>query len=841
MEYIVSELPSVLEPSSTYFVQLPEAGVFNMYVTDSTGRGIPLGTIERAYKVKNNLGQPSNEQIFKITIDLEEGITELPEKWLPNFRSINPINYTNIKLPNSLVNLKDYSLEGYPLTRFEFPNTWAQETRTYGKYLFKGSAISEVPRELEGKLTEGMFMDSKVRMIPANTTDFPKNVFKGTEITEIRDTAGSWYPGSVTLHQGAFHGKFPVTSIQSEISIASWEVGSIYADIDTFDLNRYSSLNTASQAISPFVSGSKVKRYITSTISNSYTDEQTKGAEIELLDLSGSHSINLENTQTKPALQNVKKIKFPTTMTEYPDFSSVANFNSGIIYDVEKSDLERITKIDTNNGRFDFTGSLELPSTFPGVSIGNYGKITELTVTNKSQVEKLLQNNNGILTAQENPDSVLERINIKASGTSTDATDLNLFLKVADVLQSPSELFGKVKKIFGELVVNSNTGGSADYSTRGTPLSSDVNIDGLKFKVKDNSISVSSYTGLVKFFQREDNIGKLIDASEVGGKIMFGAGGSQANMPNPQISDELLKELNNSTTITEVSVLPISLGGEDVSSQSAVLGSLLKGLEYTKLTVDINGNYNGKAADKQLYSVLSKMSTDGGGSSYYGSNNNPKLKIDTLSDHTCTLNQFKNFLNIFPESNSEGQRQQHSTTIQAGRLRSKESIDGTKNNLMPISSINLKLPDYTGIENLALKDNDDWSQLTSIDITSGYNSDYNSLFDYLSGALANLNSISLKVDSTKTKSQYNPSDDCSILKVKLPAWVTSDKIGEIGFVGASTEGKMELTLEYPGVLEFSKFKFKENQDNVIKVPADQVENYKAASGWSTMANKIQAI
>ena len=139
MEYIVSELPSVLEPSSTYFVQLPEAGVFNMYVTDSTGRGIPLGTIERAYKVKNSLGQPSNEQIFKITIDLEEGITELPEKWLPNFRSINPINYTNIKLPNSLVNLKDYSLEGYPLTRFEFPNTWAQETRTYGKYLFKGS------------------------------------------------------------------------------------------------------------------------------------------------------------------------------------------------------------------------------------------------------------------------------------------------------------------------------------------------------------------------------------------------------------------------------------------------------------------------------------------------------------------------------------------------------------------------------------------------------------------------------------------------------------------------------------------------------------------------------
>ena len=344
MEYIVSELPSVLEPSSTYFVQLPEAGVFNMYVTDSTGRGIPLGTIERAYKVKNNLGQPSNEQIFKITIDLEEGITELPEKWLPNFRSINPINYTNIKLPNSLVNLKDYSLEGYPLTRFEFPNTWAQETRTYGKYLFKGSAISEVPRELEGKLTEGMFMDSKVRVIPANTTDFPKNVFKGAEITEIRDVAGSWHPGSVSLHQGSFHGKFPVTSIQSEISIASWEGGSIYADIDTFDLNRYSSLNTTSQAISPFVSGSKIKRYVTSTISNSYTDEQTKGAEIELLDLSGSHSINLENAQTKPALQNVKKVKFPTTMTEYPDFSSVANFNSGIIYDVEKSDLERITK-----------------------------------------------------------------------------------------------------------------------------------------------------------------------------------------------------------------------------------------------------------------------------------------------------------------------------------------------------------------------------------------------------------------------------------------------------------------------------------------------------------------
>lgn len=841
MEYIVSELPSVLEPSSTYFVQLPEAGVFNMYVTDSTGRGIPLGTIERAYKVKNNLGQPSNEQIFKITIDLEEGITELPEKWLPNFRSINPINYTNIKLPNSLVNLKDYSLEGYPLTRFEFPNTWAQETRTYGKYLFKESAISEVPRELEGKLTEGMFMDSKVRAIPANTTDFPKNVFKGAEIIEIRDVAGSWHPGSVSLHQGAFHGKFPVTSIQSEISIASWEGGSIYVDIDTFDLNRYSSLNTTSQVISPFVSGSKVKRYVTSTTANSYTDEQTKGAEIELLDLSGSHSINLETAQTKPALQNVKKIKFPTTTTEYPDFSLVANFNSGLIYDVTESDLQRITKIDPVNGRFNFTGSLELPSTFPGVKLSNYGKVTEITFTNKSQVEKLLQNNNGVLTAQEDPDSVLERINIKASGTSTDATDLDLFLKVADVLQSPSELFGKVKKISGELVVNSNTAGSSGYSTRDTSLSSDVNIDGLKFKVKDNSVSVSSYTGLVKFFQREANVGKLIDASEVGGKIVFGAGGSQANMPNPQVSNELLQEINNSTTITEVGVLPISMGGEDIGAQSSVFRELLKGLEYTKLTVDINGNYNGRAADKQFYSVLSNMSTDGGNSSYYGSNSDPKFKLDTLSDHTCTLNQFKNFLNIFPESNSEGQRQQQQTILQAGRLRSKESIDGTKNNLMPISSINLKLPDYTGIENLALKDNDDWSQLTSINITSGNNSDYNSLFDYVTEALANFNSISLKVDTTKTKSPYNPSDEYVTLKVKLPSWITSDKIGEIGFVGASTEGKMELTLEYPGVLEFSKFKFKENQDNVIKVPADQVENYKAASGWSTMATKIREI
>lgn len=837
MEYIVSELPSVLEPSSTYFVQLPEAGVFNMYVTDSTGRGIPLGTIERAYKVKNNLGQPSNEQIFKITIDLEEGITELPEKWLPNFRSVNPINYTNIKLPNSLVNLKDYSLEGYPLTRFEFPTTWAQETRTYGKYLFKGSAISEVPRELEGKLTEGMFMDSKVRMIPANTTDFPKNVFKGAEITEIRDVAGSWHPGSVSLHQGSFHGKFPVTSIQSEISIASWEGGSIYADIDTFDLNRYSSLNPSSQAISPFVSGSKIKRYVTSTISNSYTDEQTKGAEIELLDLSGSHSINLETAQTKPALQNIKKIKFPTTMTEYPNFSSVANFNSGIIYDVEKSDLARITKIDTNNGRFNFTGSLELPSTFPGVGIGSYGKITELTVTNKSQVEKMLMYSKDTVI-NELP---LETINVKASGTSTDGADHDLLLKVADVLQSPNDLLNKIKKISGELVVNSNTAGSSDYSTRDTSLSSDVNIDGLKFKVKDNSVSVSSYTGLVKFFQREANVGKLIDASEVGGKIVFGAGGSQANMPNPQVSNELLQEINNSTTITEVGVLPISMGGEDIGAQSSVFRELLKGLEYTKLTVDINGNYNGRAADKQFYSVLSNMSTDGGSSSYYGSNSDPKLKLDTLSDHTCTLNQFKNFLNIFPESNSEGQRQQQQTILQAGRLRSKESIDGTKNNLMPISSINLKLPDYTGIENLALKDNDDWSQLTSIDITSGHNSDYNSLFDYVTEALANFNSISLKVDTTKTKSPYNPSDDCAILKVKLPSWITSDKIGEIGFVGASTEGKMELTLEYPGVLEFSKFKFKENQDNVIKVPADQVENYKADSGWSTMATKIQSI
>ena len=825
MEYIVSELPSVLEPSSTYFVQLPEAEVFNMYVTDSTGRGIPLGTIERAYKVKNNLGQPSNEQIFKITIDLEEGITELPENWLPNFRSINPINYTNIKLPNSLVNLKDYSLEGYPLTRFEFPNTWAQETRTYGKYLFKGSAISEIPRELEGKLTEGMFMNSKVRMIPANTTDFPKNVFKGAEITEIRDVAGSWHPGSVSLHQGSFHGKFPVTSIQSEISIASWEGGSIYADIDTFDLNRYSSLNPSSQAISPFVSGSKIKRYVTSTISNSYTDEQTKGAEIELLDLSGSHSINLENAQTKPALQNVKKVKFPTTMTEYPDFSSVANFNSGIIYDVEKSDLERITKIDTNNGRFDFTGSLELPSTFPGVSIGNYGKITELTVTNKSQVEKMFMYSSDTVINK----LPLENINVKTTGTTTSSADILLLQTTTYKLTTPNELTRKIKKLTGTVNLSKDTIPSQlfteDLSSHS--LDESINIDGLKFIVKDNSPAAGSVDRLIEFFQRDSNVGKLLDASETGGKIVFGAGGSFYNLPNPTITDKLLKEINESTTITRVEIFPQSSDSSDLHYQYSVIAGLLEGVKYANLSLATTGEFGGRGVDSnQRGSFLSKAAE--------ANYNAGKLKLH-LPDYTITYNQLKNFTTLFHKGEVSSST---NLTITAGRMFAKESTDGSKNNLMPISSISIALPNYVGIENLSLKEDEDWSGLTRIEVTAGNSSDFTGLFNYINSAPANLNSITLQIDTTK---QDHYEDNNAELKVKLPAWVTSDKIEDIGFTGSTPKGKMELTLEYPGVLEFSKFKFKENQNDVIKVPADQVENYKAASGWSTMANKIQAI
>lgn len=824
MEYIVSELPSVLEPNSTYFVQLPEAGVFNMYVTDSTGKSVPLGTIERAYKVKNNLGQPSNEQIFKITIDLEEGITELPEKWLPNFRSINPINYTHIKLPNSLVQLKDYALEGYPLTRFEFPNTWAQETRTYGKYLFKSSAISEVPRELEGKLTEGMFMDSKVRMIPANTTDFPKNVFKGAEITEIRDVAGSWNPGSVSLHQGAFHGKFPVTSIQSEISIASWEGGSIYADIDTFDLNRYSSLNSTSQTISPFVSGSKIKRYVTSTLSNSYTDEQTKGADIELLDLSGSHSINLENAQTKPTLQNIKKIKFPTTMTEFPDFSSVANFNSGIIYDVEKSDLARITKIDTNNGRFDFTGSLELPSTFPGVGIGSYGKITELTVTNSSQVEKMfMYSSNTVIN--ELP---LENINVKTTGTTTSSADILLLQAATYKLTTPNELTRKIKKFTGTVNLSKDTIPSQSFTEdlSAHPLDESINIDGLKFVVKDTSPAAGSVDKLIDFFQRDSNVGKLLDASETGGKVVFGAGGSFYNLPNPYITDKLLKEINESTTINHVEVFPTSSDSSDRNYQHAVFSGLLKGLKYTKMTAAKTGEYNGDSVDTNLGSVLEAAAE---------ANYNAGKMVLHLPDYTMTYDQLKNFTTIFHKGETASNSD---LTITAGRMFAKESTDGSKNNLMPISSIRVELPNYVGIENLSLKEDEDWSQLTSIDVTGGNSSDFTGLFTYLTSAPASLNSISLKIDTTKADNYGNNNAE---LKVKLPAWVTSDKIGEIGFTGASTKGKMELTLEYPGVLEFSKFKFKENDDNVIKVPADQVENYKADSGWSTMATKIQSI
>ena len=622
----------------------------------------------------------------------------------------------------------------------------------------------------------------------------------------------------MSLHQGSFHGKFPVTSIQSEISIASWEGGSIYADIDTFDLNRYSSLNPSSQAISPFVSGSKIKRYVTSTISNSYTDEQTKGAEIELLDLSGSHSINLENAQTKPALQNVKKVKFPTTMTEYPDFSSVANFNSGIIYDVEKSDLERITKIDTNNGRFDFTGSLELPSTFPGVSIGNYGKITELTVTNKSQVEKMFMYSSDTVI-NELP---LENINVKTTGTTTSSADILLLQTTTYKLTTPNELTGTVNLSKDTIPSQLFTEDLSSHS-----LDESINIDGLKFIVKDNSPAAGSVDRLIEFFQRDSNVGKLLDASETGGKIVFGAGGSFYNLPNPTITDKLLKEINESTTITRVEIFPQSSDSSDLHYQYSVIAGLLEGVKYANLSLATTGEFRGRGVDSnQGGSLLSKAAE--------ANYNAGKLKLH-LPDYTITYNQLKNFTTLFHKGEVSSSTD---LTITAGRMFAKESTDGSKNNLMPISSISIALPNYVGIENLSLKEDEDWSGLTRIEVTAGNSSDFTGLFNYINSAPANLNSITLQIDTTK---QDHYGDNNAELKVKLPAWVTSDKIEDIGFTGSTPKGKMELTLEYPGVLEFSKFKFKENQNDIIKVPADQVENYKAASGWSTMANKIQAI
>ena len=332
---------------------------------------------------------------------------------------------------------------------------------------------------------------------------------------------------------------------------------------------------------------------------------------------------------------------------------------------------------------------------------------------------------------------------------------------------------------------------------------------------------------MIDFFQRDSNVGKLLDASETGGKIVFGAGGSFYNLPNPTITDKLLKEINESTTITRVEIFPQSSDSSDLHYQYSVIAGLLEGVKYANLSLATTGEFRGRGVDSnQGGSLLSKAAE--------ANYNAGKLKLH-LPDYTITYNQLKNFTTLFHKGEVSSSTD---LTITAGRMFAKESTDGSKNNLMPISSISIALPNYVGIENLSLKEDEDWSGLTRIEVTAGNSSDFTGLFNYINSAPASLNSITLQIDTTK---QDHYGDNNAELKVKLPAWVTSDKIEDIGFTGSTPKGKMELTLEYPGVLEFSKFKFKENQNDVIKVPADQVENYKVASGWSTMANKIQAI
>lgn len=261
--------------------------------------------------------------------------------------------------------------------------------------------------------------------------------------------------------------------------------------------------------------------------------------------------------------------------------------------------------------------------------------------------------------------------------------------------------------------------------------------------------------------------------------------------------------------------------------QYSVIAGLLEGVKYANLSLATTGEFRGRGVDSnQGGSLLSKAAE--------ANYNAGKLKLH-LPDYTITYNQLKNFTTLFHKGEVSSSTD---LTITAGRMFAKESTDGSKNNLMPISSISIALPNYVGIENLSLKEDEDWSGLTRIEVTAGNSSDFTGLFNYINSAPASLNSITLQIDTTK---QDHYGDNNAELKVKLPAWVTSDKIEDIGFTGSTPKGKMELTLEYPGVLEFSKFKFKENDGNVIKVPSDQVENYKAASGWSTMANKIQAI
>ena len=834
MEYIVRELPQTLEPNATYYVQIPEAGIFNMYVTDASGVAVPLGAMEKAYKIANNGGMPSDEQILKITVELEEGIVELPKKWLPKFRSINPINYTQITLPNSLIRLGDNALEGYPLVSFKFPENWNNSPRQYGKYLFQGATLTEVPEELKDNLTEGMFMDSKVSKVP-NSTEFPKNVFKGAEITEIKNESGAWTSGSLTIKSGAFVGRFPITNIESQDAFGSWEENSMLVDLAEFDMNNFNSVSTSS--VSPFAFGSKIGKYVTNTTANSYSDNQTAGATIELLDLSNSFSIVMPKGN-QPTFENVKRVKFPGLMTEYPDFKGVPNFNSKVIYDVSESDLTRITKIDPLNGRFDFTGDLELPLNFPGVSMYNYGKINKITVKSSTQLKNLVSEVDPSTVASGNH---VNEIEVKP-GNVSGLEDMKLLHSAIDVATSKTSNAEKIKKISGEFKVDNTINEVGEGSTllgfendndgNRRTLPSSVNISDLKIKIMESNVAFDKVVPLLSHLYDENlpSESQIIDPTIVNGQVDIVLGGGSRLYSG--LDKFLIGELNTNEKIQKLGLAIVESDGSHVRMVSSGIKSILSNVKYTPITINSTINL-GSNTPKDESEALRSIRSIFNGSGYSPQPDTSLSLFDENGDSSSavtSINQIRRVGKYFADVNYNADRHM---TLECQTVDHKENISEDGLQLVPIQKLEATLPDGFGLNGLKLNEYIAYPSLTTINLVTGYDSNYSELFTstFSESNVPALTSYTLKIKGDKDR-------DGVKLTAVIPEWMTEDKIGTIGFEGASTKGTIDVTIYGNQMIDKDKFSFRETTGNSIKVSSDLVATYQADSKWSSMSDQI---
>lgn len=126
------------------------------------------------------------------------------------------------------------------------------------------------------------------------------------------------------------------------------------------------------------------------------------------------------------------------------------------------------------------------------------------------------------------------------------------------------------------------------------------------------------------------------------------------------------------------------------------------------------------------------------------------------------------------------------------------------------------------------------SSLTSIEIPNGVTSIGEMAFKDCS-SLASV-TIPNSVTSIGNSSFYNCT---SLTIIEIPNNVTS--IGPAAFFGCSGLTNVTVKKILPPILGNNYVFNNTSQNLVIYVPAESVEAYKAASGWSTYADKIQAI